>query len=234
MMVLACDTSGPSVSVALRRNGTIVSERTLDIGLIHSATFMPMVSDLLRETQNQPADIDLYAVTTGPGSFTGIRIGISAVKAMAYAHQKPVVGLTSLEVMAFPYHVSPGHLICPMIDARNQRAYAGAWFEGRQVIPIDNQPITAFLEAIRLQSEADNAIRGVLFITRLSLDGQTECLEPLVVRKAADSMMLPRAGVLADQAERMWEAGKAQQPEQLKATYFVKSAAERLHDKQIR
>ena len=92
MLILASDTSGPSVSVALWADSRLLGAMTQNVGLTHSVTYLPLVESMLQRCNRSIADVDLFAVTVGPGSFTGIRIGISAVKAMAYAAKKPAIG----------------------------------------------------------------------------------------------------------------------------------------------
>lgn len=96
-------------------------------GLTHSRTLLPMLEDMLKNTEKKIADVDLIAVAHGPGSFTGIRIGVSTVKGLAWAAQKSCVGVSTLEAMAW-HGVSAGGLICPVMDARRSQVY-NALFE---------------------------------------------------------------------------------------------------------
>ncbi len=229
MNLLACDTSGPSVSVALWTDGQVRAERFLNVGLIHSKTFMPLVDALLEDSGCPIQDIDVFAVTTGPGSFTGIRIGVSAVKAMAYALDKPVVGLTTLDVLAAPYASLANHWVCPMLDARNQRVYAGIWQAEDQIQAVENQPLAHFGARLQEAAHKDPALAGIVLVSALAPDNWPQTLAfPVPLTWAPPALQLPRAGVLADRAARAWAAGAAVQPAALQATYFVRSAAERL------
>ena len=96
-------------------------------GLTHSRTLLPMVDDMLKNTENTIAGVDLIAVAHGPGSFTGIRIGVSTVKGLAWAADKMCVGVSTLEAMAW-HGVSAGGVICPVMDARRSQVY-NALFE---------------------------------------------------------------------------------------------------------
>jgi tRNA threonylcarbamoyladenosine biosynthesis protein TsaB len=91
MLILASDTSGKSLSVALCEEENIIAEATLNLGYKHSVTYQPLVADLLTRSGRQKEEINLFVCATGPGSFTGIRIGIAAVKTMAWALNKPAV-----------------------------------------------------------------------------------------------------------------------------------------------
>lgn len=103
-------------------------------GLTHSQTFMPMMHDLMEKNGASYEDLDVLACTVGPGSFTGIRIGVSAVKTMALVLEKPAVPVSSLEAMAWPLK-NEDALVVPLIDCRNKRAWAAAYYQGKQVLP---------------------------------------------------------------------------------------------------
>jgi tRNA threonylcarbamoyladenosine biosynthesis protein TsaB len=229
MLILACELSGPAVSVALWQNGHLIAETLRNVGLIHSVTFMPMVAELLQKNGFTPADVTHYAVTTGPGSYTGIRIGISAVKAMAYAAKKPVLGFSTLEVLAWPYRNCARTLVCPMIDARNSRAYAAAWLQSNELLREANQPVAAFCESVEKLLRTGEDIAAVLLIGVMPSDEQLEFMRRHVaVSMAPQSAWLPRASSLAERAAEAAAGGDVLQPDDLKANYLTVSSAERL------
>lgn len=125
MKVLAIDCSAKSVSAAIAENGRLIAEGFLNIKLTHSETLMPIIEQILSNTRLTLADIDAFAVTAGPGSFTGIRIGISAVKGMAFAEQKPVFVFSTLEAMALSLANSKFFtgIVCGLMDARRNQFY---------------------------------------------------------------------------------------------------------------
>ena len=125
MNILAVDTAGRSASVALMRDDTLLYETVCNCGLTHSETLMPMVDAALKTAGLHPGDIELYAVTAGPGSFTGLRIGMSAVKGMALVNQTPCAGVSTLEALA-RCHTGEGVVICAM-DARRGQVYWAAF-----------------------------------------------------------------------------------------------------------
>lgn len=127
MLILALEASAKAASAALMSDDVIIAQYTQCSGLTHSRTLLPMVNDLLKNTDNKIADVELIAVSHGPGSFTGIRIGISTAKGLAWASDKPCVGVSTLEAMAW-HGLSAGGLICPVMDARRQQVY-NALFE---------------------------------------------------------------------------------------------------------
>ena len=134
MKILACDTSNRACSSALWTDGRLLDEKFINNGLTHSQTFMPLVHDLMAENNMKYDDLDALACTVGPGSFTGIRIGVSAVKTMAMAAEKPAVPVSSLRAMAFPLRAEKA-LVVPMIDCRNHRAWAGGFYQEEEVVP---------------------------------------------------------------------------------------------------
>ncbi len=134
MKILACDTSNRACSSALWTDGGLLDEKFINNGLTHSQTFMPLVHDLMAENNMKYDDLDALACTVGPGSFTGIRIGVSAVKTMAMAVEKPAVPVSSLRAMAFPLRAEKA-LVVPMIDCRNHRAWAGGFYQEEEVVP---------------------------------------------------------------------------------------------------
>lgn len=127
MLILALESSAKAASVALMEDENLIALYSQCSGLTHSRTLLPMLEDMLKNTEKKIADVDLIAVAHGPGSFTGIRIGVSTVKGLAWAAQKSCVGVSTLEAMAW-HGVSTGGLICPVMDARRSQVY-NALFE---------------------------------------------------------------------------------------------------------
>ncbi len=154
MLTLAFESSAKAASVALLRDGSLVSQYSQCSGLTHSRTLLPMAEDLLKNAELTLADIDLFAVAQGPGSFTGIRIGVSTVKGLSWACDKPCVGVSTLEGMAW-HGLAAGGLICPVMDARRQQVY-NALFEIREGKPFrltEDRPLSLaeLGEALRAQ-----------------------------------------------------------------------------------
>ncbi len=127
MLILALESSAKSASVALMQDEAVLAQYNQCNGLTHSRTLLPMVEDMLKNTDMKIADVDAIAVAHGPGSFTGIRIGVSTVKGLAWAADKKCVGVSTLGAMAW-HGVAAGGLICPVMDARRSQVY-NALFE---------------------------------------------------------------------------------------------------------
>ena len=122
MLTLAFESSARPASAALVRDGALISQYTQCSGLTHSRTLLPMAEDLLKNAETSMNDIDVFAVAHGPGSFTGIRIGVSAVKGLAWALEKKCVGVSTLEAMAWN-GLAAGGITCPVMDARRGQVY---------------------------------------------------------------------------------------------------------------
>ncbi len=129
MKILAIDSSSITASVAVIENETIVSEFFINAGLTHSQTLAPMVQSALEFSGRKTSDMDLIAVTNGPGSFTGLRIGMACAKAMALVENKPCVGVSSLYALAYNLK-NKDALICACMDARRETVY-NAIFEAK-------------------------------------------------------------------------------------------------------
>ena len=134
MMILALESSAKPASAAVCRDGELLGQYFQNSGLTHSRTLLSMAESLLRNLELSFADIGLVAVSRGPGSFTGVRIGVSAAKGLAWGADIPVCGVSALEAMAYQTP-EPGYLICPVMDARRGQVY-NALFEWKDGIPV--------------------------------------------------------------------------------------------------
>ena len=122
MLLLAFETSAKSCSAALHDGKGLLAESYQNSGLTHSQTLMVMAEDLLKVCGKSAADVTHLAVAAGPGSFTGVRIGVSAAKGFAWGAEKPVYGVSTLEAMALGLGIMDGHICCCM-DARRKQVY---------------------------------------------------------------------------------------------------------------
>ena len=122
MLLLAFETSAKSCAAALHDSRGLLAESYQNSGLTHSQTLMVMAEDLLKVCGKSAADVTALAVAAGPGSFTGVRIGVSAAKGFAWGAEKPVYGVSTLEAMALGLGVMDGHICCCM-DARRKQVY---------------------------------------------------------------------------------------------------------------
>lgn len=123
MKILSIDTSSNICSVAILQDKKIIYEKNIDNQLTHSQKLMPMIQECMDNASISIRDIDIFACSKGPGSFTGIRIGIATITAFVDVFKKPAFGITSLEGLA--YNVKNEGLICSLIDAKNDNVYCG-------------------------------------------------------------------------------------------------------------
>ncbi|HZJ83667.1 MAG TPA: tRNA (adenosine(37)-N6)-threonylcarbamoyltransferase complex dimerization subunit type 1 TsaB [Clostridia bacterium] len=126
MKVLAIESSGMVAAVAIASEEKLIGEFLLDHRKTHSQQLMPLIEQLLNNLDMELGDMDLLAVSEGPGSFTGLRIGISTVKGLAQALNKEVIGIPSLDGLAYNLAFRDG-LICPIIDARREQVYTSIY-----------------------------------------------------------------------------------------------------------
>ena len=123
MKILAFESSAKAASVALGEDGKLISQYTQASGLTHSRTLLKMAEDLLENAGTKLENIDVLAVAQGPGSFTGVRIGVAAVKGLAWGADKPAVGVSTLEAMAYHLIDRTDGVICCSMDARRGEMY---------------------------------------------------------------------------------------------------------------
>jgi tRNA threonylcarbamoyladenosine biosynthesis protein TsaB len=124
MKVLAVDTSGKVLSIAVCDENSVIAEYTINYKMTHSEQLLPCIDQILKQTSIDIQSIDLFAVAEGPGSFTGIRIGVSTIKGFAYSLQKPIVSINALEALC--YNINPYKMnVCAILDARNNQVFCG-------------------------------------------------------------------------------------------------------------
>lgn len=149
--VLAIDTSGPVAGCAVLAGGKILHLTAMNHGLTHSETIMPAVDEALEGAGLRCGDVDVFAAVAGPGSFTGVRIGVCAAKGLAHAVGKPCAAVHALEALAMNFYGFDG-LVCPILDARRGQVYCAAFDmkEGmpRRALEDAAQPLGEFLDRL--------------------------------------------------------------------------------------
>ena len=139
MKVLAIESSAVTASVAIMTEDTLIAEYTINYKKTHSQTLLPMIDEICRMTETDVSDIDIVAVSDGPGSFTGLRIGAATGKGIALAKNKPMVAVPTLEAMAYNL-IGDDRLICPVMDARRKHLYTGLYrFNGGKLEVVSKQ-----------------------------------------------------------------------------------------------
>lgn len=158
MRVLCVDTSGVTAGVALMEGEKIVYEAETNNGLTHSQSILPMVDMALSAAHITAQEVDLFAAVVGPGSFTGVRIGVSTVKALAHATGKPCIGVNALEALAAGVGGFDG-VICTILDARAQQVYGAVFSPGfppERLLEDSALKLTDYLDAV--ESITDRAL----------------------------------------------------------------------------
>lgn len=125
-MILAIDSSSLVASVSLVDEATIIAEYTINLKKTHSQTLLPMINEIINMTGIDKKEIEAIAVTDGPGSFTGLRIGAATSKGLAFALNIPIIGVSTIEAMAYNFNHC-NKLICPIMDARRNQVYTGIY-----------------------------------------------------------------------------------------------------------
>ncbi len=127
MRALAIDTSTAMAGIAVVDENEMLAQYMLKDMKTHSQKLLPMLEELLKSLSMTPADIDVFAAVTGPGSFTGLRIGVTTIKSLAYATKKPAVGIPSLDALANAAATYEDTIVCPIMDARNDQVYTALY-----------------------------------------------------------------------------------------------------------
>ncbi len=222
MKILAIDCSSVSVSAALCEDEALLGEEFIHTRQVHSETLMPGVAALLDRCRVKPAEIGLFAVTAGPGSFTGVRIGVSAVKGLAVARDIPCAAVSPLEAAAAGVPFFDG-IVCAVMDARRGQFY-NALFEGGETRRLTPDRAIGVDE---LGDELRAAQKRVLLVG----DGAKLCYNNLnatvPVTAAPDRVCYPRGAAIAALGLREYRAGKAISPAELQPVYLRLPQAER-------
>ena len=201
MKILGIDTSSSSLSVAVMDDDLLKGEFTLNHKLTHSEQMMPLLDSLLSHLELKMSDIDLIGVSVGPGSFTGIRIGVAATNAMAMALDIPVVGISSLEAMAYTAGET-AYTIVSTFDAQRDRFYFNAYrFENSEIKALEAEDVL----------EKEDLIKKLESYDKVLLLGDAVFINeelPLNVKKAKRAVRYVRASSVCELAHRDYLLGK--------------------------
>ena len=225
MLTLAFETSAKAASVALTEDGRLLGESYQNTGLTHSQTLMVMAEDLLKQCGKTMADVTAVAVAEGPGSFTGVRIGVAAAKGLAWGGQLPCYGVSTLEAMAVSLGIYEGH-ICACMDARRNQVYNALFLaEGGKLERLTEDRAIALVD---LKSDLEH-IDGPIFLvgdgavlTHRTLSGE---IPGLIL--PPEHRMHQRAVGVAILAEKKCAAGETGDGNALSPNYLRLSQAER-------
>ncbi|SEA92697.1 tRNA threonylcarbamoyladenosine biosynthesis protein TsaB [Thalassobacillus cyri] len=193
MNVLAIDTSNQILGVSVMKDGEVAGELITNIKKNHSVRLMPAVDQLMKETAIAPSDLSKIIVAKGPGSYTGVRIGLTTAKSMGWALNIPVVGVSSLEVLAYQGMFFDGY-ICPFFDARRGLVYTGLYNQEMQLVKAEtNLLMTDWLEELKASD------KPVLFLSP-DIESHQEAIEEMMEDKAVippKALHVPHPSALA-------------------------------------
>ena len=223
MKILALDTSATVASVAVTENNTPLAEYTLNAKNTHSETLLPMVESVLRSLSLKTSDIDLFALSAGPGSFTGVRIGAATIKGLSFGSGKPCVEVSTLEALAQNLVFKAG-IICPVMNARRSQVYT-AIFES------DGKSLTRLMpdSAISIE-ELDEILSQYAKPISLVGDGYDICergMEKAELCFVPEALRLQSALSVAAIALKKYESGEICTDSALSVNYLRPSQAER-------
>lgn len=229
MRILAIESSALTASVAIADGDTLVAEYTINHKKTHSQTILPMIDAITEITETDCGNIDLIAVSNGPGSFTGLRIGAATGKGLALALNKPMVAVPTLEAMAFNL-VDDKRLICPVMDAKRKHLYSGLYyFDNGKLVEKIKQCLISYEDLTKQLNELDCE---VVFLGD-GIDVAEEYFrENLSCRYSFAPLHIrtQRAGAVAFAAMRMYEEGRVTDSDNFSPDYLRPSQAEREHD----
>lgn len=224
MKLLAIDTSSQSASCAVTEDGVLLGEFYSNVKLTHSQTILPMVKALLENTRLTLKEMDCLGVTTGPGSFTGLRIGLSAVKGIAHGLGLPCVGISTLEALAENFHGIPC-MVAPVLDARCSQVYT-ALFQIENGSPIRMAPDEA-ISIAALEERLKNMEKPVFFVGDGAILCYNELKDRLLCALPSPAMRYTRASSAALACEAAYQKGLTVPADELAPAYLRLPQAER-------
>ncbi len=226
MKILGFDSSGMVASVALVEDDLMVAEYSVNYKKTHSQTLLPMFDTIVKMTELDLNEIDAIAVAAGPGSFTGLRIGVSTVKGLGLAIDKPVVAVPTCHALAYNLWGSD-RLICPILDARRNQVYTALYeFKDGNLVTLKEQDAMDINELIEIINEMG---RPVIFTG----DGIPVFKDRITETIKVDTLFAPahlnrqRAGAVATLGMIYFKEGKGETSDDIKPIYLRKSQAER-------
>lgn len=232
MLVLGIDSSTEMAAISLLNDDKIIAEINLALYRRHSERLLPNIAHLFKESDYTIKEIDVIAVTIGPGSFTGLRIALSTVKGFAQALNIPVVGISTLEVLAYNYKSVKG-LLVPVIDARRERVYTALFDNYLKKDKFDKKRIwndtTLSLEKLTAELKLINSInkKKIYFIGN-GVNKYKDLFKDieLNIEIVSPSFNNPRGALIAELGKKYFEAGVTDRVEELTPNYLKKPQAE--------
>jgi len=225
LLTLAFETSAKAASVALTENGKLLGESYQNTGMTHSQTLMVMAQDLLKQCGKSISDVAAVAVAEGPGSFTGVRIGVAAAKGLAWGGELPCYGVSTLEAMALTLGIYQGY-VCACMDARRSQVYNALFYVNQGVmerVSVDRAISLAELgEELKMLDGPIYLVGDGALLTHKTLSGE---IPGLIL--PPEHRLHQRAVGVALLAEKKQAAGETGDANALTPNYLRLSQAER-------
>ena len=227
MHILALDSTSVTAAAAVTNDETTLAEARANNGLTHSEILLPMVEEVLRDAGLTFSDIDLYAVTAGPGSFTGVRIGVATVKGLAFGRGKPCVGVSVMEALAEGLSPLPG-IYVGVMDARRSQVYCGIFTRRNgallRLAPDRAISLAQLTEELRAYGDAPILLAGDGY--DLAYRALTDAGLPNLA-ETPRALRTPSGGAIARCAYRAAQAGQTVSDADLRPVYLRLPQAER-------
>lgn len=226
MRILALDSSGLVASVAIVEEEQMIAEYTINYKKTHSQTLLPMLDEVIKMTQIDLNTIDAIAISGGPGSFTGLRIGSATAKGLGFALNKPLIHIKTIEALAYNLYANQ-QVICPIMDARRNQVYTGLYeFHGQEFQVIEDQVAIFIEEVIERLNELG---REVIFIGD-GIPPYQEIIQQMIkvpYHFAPAHLCRQRAGAVGMLGIQYYKAGKIETAAEHGPEYLRVSQAER-------
>ena len=229
MSILAIDTSTQVSSVAVASKECLEAELTMQAKLTHSETLLPHIQEALAMASVKKEDLEGIAVSMGPGSFTGLRIGLATAKAMAYALKIPLIGVPTLRALAFHFPIA-GLQLLPLMDAQKGNSYVEqyAWEHGR-LIQKSKVRILSVPELLSWAEELPDTVMLLGDVVAKRLEGKVRL--PMNVVLAPPRLRMPRAANVAACGWELLQNGAVGNLMDMEPVYIRRSEAEVLWEK---
>lgn len=233
MLTLALESTTVTASAALCRDGMPLAQISLHVGNTHSVTLLPMIQKILQDTKYSIRDLDLLACSVGPGSFTGIRIGVATLKGLAFAQDIPCVGVSSVKALAYRLRIVNG-IVCPLIGARRTQYYSALFrIQDGNVMRLTEDRVVLEAELPAILSE----YREPVYLTGDGYESAAASLSHPYLCQTPPALRAPDAVSVAECACELYhkaENTSAFTAESLSPVYLRKTQAEQEREERLK
>ena len=230
MKILGIESASVTASAALVDGDHVLAEFTTNYQKTHSETLLPMIDEIVRMTDTELSTLDGIAVSAGPGSFTGLRIGAATGKGLAFALEKPMIAVPTLAAIAYGAFGS-SYLLCPLMDARRGEVYTGLFrFDGETLVTVQESTAVPLTEEVRIAEETARALsKEILYLGDgvAVFEAKIREISTLPPHFAPAPVRFQRGVSVAALGERMLAVGQGVSAAEFSPIYLRKSQAER-------